>query len=131
MRKKTDILLILSFILILTFSILPVVSHSVPVIPNESVIEGVVVEYAIVSSRLTGVKPEQTLYRLTISMTSSHPVDNEANLLVDKVGKDVLFYSREELPPELFGKKIRAKARYKGDERGGRYWIRDVESVVE
>jgi hypothetical protein len=39
----------------------------------------------------------------------------------------ISFLTKEKLSPELFGKKIQAKARYSGDERGGRYWIRNVE----
>lgn len=104
-------------------------SVSVPVIPNECIVEGTVAEYAIVSSRLISIEPDQVLYRLVITIQSTRKIDNQRNFLSGKEGKDVSFLAKEKLSPELFGKKIQAKARYSGDERGGRYWIRNVEIV--
>lgn len=99
---------------------------SVPAIHNESTIEGIVSEYAIISSRLIGIKPEQILYRLTINIESSENISDKPNLLGNKKGQDIQFYSREKLSPELFGKVIRAKVEFTGDEKGGLFWIKNI-----
>jgi hypothetical protein len=102
-------------------------SVSVPVIQNECIVEGAVAEYAIVSSRLINIEPDQVLYRLVITVQSAKKIDNQPNFLSGKEGQEISFLTKEKLSPELFGKKIQAKARYSGDERGGRYWIRNVQ----
>ncbi|MBI5409123.1 MAG: hypothetical protein HZA14_07140 [Nitrospirae bacterium] len=102
-------------------------SFSVPVIPNESMISGMVSEYAIVSSRIIGIKPEQVIYRLTITVKAAENIQDKPNLLGGKKGQDVQFHSKEKLSPELFGKKIKATAALIGDERGGLFWIRNIE----
>jgi hypothetical protein len=38
------------------------------VIPNGALITGMILEYAIVSSRLLAIQPDQTLYKLTIHL---------------------------------------------------------------
>lgn len=104
-------------------------SISVPVIPNESIVNGVVSEYSIVSSRLIGIKPEQIIYRLTINIESSDGVNDKPNLLDNKNGQDMQFYSKEKLSPEIFGKKIKALVRYTGDEKGGIFWIKNIKII--
>jgi hypothetical protein len=104
-------------------------SCAVPVIPNESIAIGVVKEYSIVSSSLVNIQPEQTLYRITIHLETSTGLDNGPNFLKDKEGKDVQLYSKEKITPELFGKRLKAKVTYRGDERGGLFWIRSFEVI--
>jgi hypothetical protein len=104
-------------------------SCAVPVIPNESMAIGVVKEYAMVSSSLINIQPEQTLYRITMHLESSLGLDNGPNFLKDKEGKDVQLYSKDRISPELFGKRLRAKVTYRGDERGGLFWIRSFEVI--
>ncbi len=104
-------------------------SISVPVIPNESIVNGVVSEYSIVSSRLIGIKPEQIICRLTINIEASEGINDKPNLLNNKNGQDMQFYSKEKLSPEIFGKKIKALARYTGDEKGGIFWIKNIEII--
>jgi hypothetical protein len=102
---------------------------SAPVIENEAIIEGVVAEYSIISSHLIGIEPEQVLYRLVIHVQSSKNVMDKANFLISRRGEDIQFYSRDKLAPELFGKRISAYARFSGDERGGKFWIRNIEVI--
>ncbi|NOY39793.1 MAG: hypothetical protein GXO95_06120, partial [Nitrospirae bacterium] len=84
-------------------------------------------EYAIVSSRLAGIQPEQVLYRITIYIETTKSAGNGPDFLRDKIGKDVPFYTKEKLPPQLFGRKVRARVQFRGDERGGLFWVRDIE----
>ncbi len=123
MRRVTAV-----FSVSLFFTLLMVGScASVPVLPNETIVEGTVSEYAIVSSRLAGIQPEQVLYRITIYIETTRSADNGPDFLRDKVGKDVPFYTKEKLPPQLFGRKVRARVQFRGDERGGLFWVRDIE----
>lgn len=100
---------------------------AVTVIPNCNMITGVVLEYGIVSSRLLGIKPDQTFYKLTIHLESSEDIVGMPNLLKGKEGDDITFYTKERLSSDIFGKKVRAEVSYRGDERGGRWWIRRIE----
>jgi hypothetical protein len=102
---------------------------SVPVIPNESVVNGTVSEYSIVSSQRVGIKPEQIIYRLTVTVDFTQSVNGMPNLLDKKIGQDIQFYSREKLSPELFGEKVKALVIYRGDEKGGLFWIRNIEII--
>jgi hypothetical protein len=104
-----------------------VIGNLVPVIPNQCRIVGVVLEYAIVSSRLIDIQPDQTLYRVIVHIESSENIGNMSNLIKGKEGQDIPFYTKETLAPGLFGKRIKATAIYKGDERGGIFWISNVE----
>ncbi len=99
---------------------------SVPVAPNETVVEGTVSEYAIVSSRLVGIKPEQVLYRITIHVESSKATGSGPDFLKERRGEDVPFYTKKILSPRLFGKSVRVRAEFRGGERGGLFWVKDV-----
>ena len=129
MRNKFSPIIFILFFTALCIVAVEDASNAVPAISNESLIEGVVSEYAIISSDLVGIKPNQTLYRLTINITSSHNIDDGPDFLVNMTGQNISFLSKKILSPELFGKRVRAKARYKGDERGGTFWISDVEEM--
>jgi hypothetical protein len=134
MKKYSIVLLIMKFCLLEQVFCLFIFmtadkSCAVPAIPNESVVIGVVKEYAIVSSILMNIQPEQTIYRMTIHIESSQGLDNSPNFLKDKEGKDVQLFSKERISPELFGKRLKAKVTYQGDERGGLFWIKSFEII--
>ncbi len=128
-KKKFGILIASFLMALLFFTAVKGRSISAPVIPNESVVNGTVVEYSIVSSHLIGIKPEQIIYNLTINIESAKSVNDRPNFLNNKEGQNIQFYSREKLSPELFGKKIKAVATYTGDEKGGLYWIKYIETI--
>jgi hypothetical protein len=71
-------------------------SVSVPVIQNECIIEGTVAEYAIVSSRLINIEPDQVLYRLVITVQSAKKIDNQPNFLSGKEGQEISFLTKED-----------------------------------
>ena len=122
-RVKSFILTVLSVIFLL-FAVDNVTGGTV--IPNGTFITGVTLEYGIVSSCLLGIQPDQTLYKLTIHLESSEDIVGMPNLLMGKEGEDITFYTKERLSPDIFGKKVRAEVTYRGDERGGRWWVRSV-----
>lgn len=100
-------------------------AESAPATPNESLVEGRVLEYSVVSSKLLNMEPEQTLYALTVLVEQSTAVKGP-DMLKKEAGRTVRFYSKQKLEPELFGRKIKAKASYRGDERGGLHWIYEI-----
>jgi hypothetical protein len=101
--------------------------NSVPVAPNESIVEGVVSEYAVLSSRLVNVKPEMTLYRITVRLESTARIGGGPDFLSDRIGQDVQLYSKEKVDVDIYGKKVKAKVTLRGDERGRTFWIREIE----
>lgn len=89
---------------------------AVPALPEERLVEGEVVEYAMVAASLLHIEPPMTLYRLKI-----RPAGASAEPL------EVL--SKEPLSVQLFGRQVRARALCQGDEWGGRCWLGQVEAL--
>jgi len=95
--------------------------------PNEAIIRGTVREYCLTSSTLSGISPEQVLYRMVISVEEVEDVKGYPNFLKGKEGQSLSFFTKEKISMELFGKHIKAEVEYKGDERGGKFWIKHIE----
>lgn len=129
-NQKTDISrpAPLSFLFIVIVLILSCKSlaDAVPVIPNEAILRGTVMEYCLTSSTLSGISPEQVLYKLLISVEETEDVERYPNLLKGKEGQVLTFFTKETPSLEVFGKRIKARVKYMGDERGGRFWIKDI-----
>jgi len=100
---------------------------TIPVAPNDSIVTGLVLEYAILNSKLEGIEPEQVLHALRIEVLSSEDVPGMPNFTKRAIGEIIRVYSKEWLSPYLFGKTIKANVQLVGDERGSRYWIRNIE----
>jgi len=103
--------------------------QNAPVAPNDSIITARVLGYSILNSTLEGIKPEQILYSLRVLVISSQNVKGKANFTQSKVNQVIKVYSKEMLSPVLFGKIIEANVSFSGDEKGGKYWIRDIEMI--
>ncbi len=100
---------------------------AVPVAPETSVVEGTVCGYSILSSFLIGIQPEQVLHRITLCVESAGDGGEKGDRIVGRAGKYLPLYSKERLSPRLFGRKVRVRVIYRGDERGGLFWIEDLE----
>lgn len=112
-----------AIILVLSFSqSLP----AVPVVPNEGIIEGKVVGYCVISSVVLNIKPDSTFYRLAILVTASKSTVGKPNFARDKSGGIIEVYSREKLSGNFFNQNINARIMYRGDEKGGLYWIKNI-----
>jgi hypothetical protein len=105
-------------------------SRSVPVIPNESVITGKVVSYSVTASSALNIKPDQNIYVLEIKIDSSRRVEGKRDFVKDKVGSQITCYSKEQVSSTLIDKAIRAHVAYRGDEKGRRFWIWDIEILL-
>ncbi|MEE8380308.1 MAG: hypothetical protein V3R78_00330 [Thermodesulfobacteriota bacterium] len=102
--------------------------RSVPVIPNESIVTGKVLAYSVLSSSILDIQPVMTVYRLQILVGRSEEVKGMRNFTKDKVNKLLSVYSKKELSAELFSKVISVRVTYRGDEKGGKFWIRDMKA---
>ena len=94
-----------------------------PVIPNESLVRGEVVELEALHSSTLNINPPQMLFRMKLRLLSVQDVPSKPNLLTAKSGDTIEVYSRQTLLPGLVGKVIKGSVTFRGDERGGRYWI--------
>lgn len=103
---------------------------AVPAAPNEAVVTGTVAEYCIASPDTRERKQQGPgFYKLVISVETVKDVETMPNFLKGKEGQTVTCWSKRELSPELFGKKVKAHLVYRGDERGGMFWIKSVEPL--
>ena len=102
-------------------------STQAPLIPNASRIRGRVVKYSIWEARLAGVQGQQVLYSVVLDVCASENVGEETSLV--KIGDRIEAFSRQPLSADLLGKTIQCVVRARGDERGQRYWLREVRQV--
>ena len=99
----------------------------VPAISNESIVTGEVLGYSVVSSSLLDIQPLMPVYRLEVVVKTSEEVKGMRSFTKDKVEKLISLYSKEKLSAELFSKIIKARVSYQGDEKGGMFWIKELE----
>ena len=67
------------------------------------------------------------IYQLRILVKTSEDVEDKRSFTKDQVGKLIHLHSKKELSPDLFGKVIRARVSYRGDQKGSRFWIREID----
>ena len=106
-------------------------SSAVPVIPNKAVLVGTVREYSAGSSSLYGMSPEQTIYKLTIMVEASEDIEDFTNFLKGKEGQILTFFTKADPTIEVYGKRIKARVSYSGDERGGSFWIHKNIEIIK
>ena len=107
---------------VLAFSI---TASAVPVMENELKVSGTVVEVCVVSATTLHIQPEQLIFLLRI-VVESVEVIKPPNFLQGKAGETVTLLSKEKIPQELFGKRVKLLVHYRGDEKGGGFWIRKI-----
>lgn len=102
---------------------------AVQAVPNETVVEGNVAGQSEVSSSLLGVKPEQTLSKITITVETIEKVSGKRSLIELKKGDTMEAYSKAEVPADITGKKVKVRVSVAGDERGRMIWIKTIEEI--
>ncbi len=100
-----------------------------PVIPNETIITGIVAGFEKGSPYPQKKETRQPEYnKITVLIESSEDVEGEENLLTEKKGEHITFYTKEPLSPDMpdikdmKGKRIKVHISYRGDEHGGLWW---------
>ncbi|MEW6001322.1 MAG: SPOR domain-containing protein [Nitrospirota bacterium] len=96
---------------------------------NKAVVIGIVKEKSLISSTFLGMKEERYLSRLVILVEETEDVKDNPNVLKGKENQAVTFFSEEDQPTELTGKRIKALTEYKGDKRSRLFWIRQIEVI--
>jgi hypothetical protein len=100
------------------------VSHAggAPVIANESIVIGELLELSLIDSSALNIRPAQVLARMRLRVACVQDVPPKLNLLSGKTGEVMEVYSKDAVPTELVAKLIRVKIVFRGDERNGSYW---------
>ena len=101
-------------------------AFAVPAAPNEAMATGTVVEYSISSLPGPGPVPGPGLYKIVVKVEAVEDRGDAPNFLKGREGNEIAFWSRNRLDPGLFGKKVKALVEYRGDERGGLFWLKRV-----
>ena len=101
---------------------------AVPVIPNEMVIRGQVTECNLNAPEHLDTESGELIYKLIIVVEKVEVVRG-ANFLKNKENKPVTLFYKEKLHEEFANKKVKANVQYKGDERGGLFWIKKIEII--
>jgi len=91
--------------------------------PKTEKVEGCVVEYAVLSSKLLNIKPDMPLYRITLYVKGKDsPAFSRGSL--------VYILSKGSVPPWIFGRFIKAEIVYRGSKERGNYWLGGI-SVIK
>lgn len=106
-----------------------------PVLPNEAMITGIVSGFEMASPNPENGETKQTKYnKITVLIESSEDVEGEENLLTNKKGDHITFYTKEPLSQimkSLKGKRIKVNISYRGDEHGGLWWGYNLEILQQ
>jgi len=120
-----------TILLVLFLCLASLNAFAVPVAPNESVVKGTVVEYGSTSPASRSGKQAAGLYKLVLKVESTEDIPDMLNFLADKKGQKIEFWSKERFDAVFVGKKIKAVVEYRGDERGGGFWIKKIEILKQ
>ena len=127
---KRHIFLLFILIILLLSVLTPIKTVlAVSAVPNQSVVIGKVVKCSITSSSVLNIEPDQKIYSITLNVESSEGVYQGTDFLDDNIGEYVRFFSKSDLSRNLFGRKVKAIVSFKGDERGGKFWIVSIEVI--
>ena len=105
--------------------------QAAPVAPNESRITGEVLELDPVDSSVFHMQPPQVFMRIRLRLLSIRSVGTMPSPLQGREGQTLEVLSREFVESKLVGKVISGTVVFRGDERGGMYWIFDVQSAAQ
>ncbi len=101
-----------------------VTAFAVPAVPNEAVAIGTVIECRTSPQGRSGEGPAPGLYQIVVKVEKVKDRDDLPNFLKGKTGQELTFWSFNRPDPGICGKKVKAVVEYRGDERGGRFWLK-------
>jgi hypothetical protein len=107
-----------------------VLLQAAPAAPNESRVTGEILEVERLHSSVLHIEPPQVLTRMRLRLLSVQSVGGMPNPLYGREGETLQVLSRERVESNLVGKVISGTIVYRGDERGGAYWLFDVQSTA-
>jgi hypothetical protein len=116
-------------IVLLAFMVLTVEARAVSALRNRAIAKGTVVEYCISSEKGSHGEKSVPLYKIVVKIEAVEAIKGYADFLEGREGEEIEFWSRSKLDPDLFGRKVKAHVEYRGDERGGRFFVQTLETV--
>jgi hypothetical protein len=102
-----------------------------PAAPNEGAITGELLDVTTIESSSVGIAPSQPLCVLTVRLLSVSAVSDVRNAVNARAGQTIRAYSKDVSLARLKGRTVTGRLTFSGDERGGRFWIRNVSAVGE
>jgi hypothetical protein len=101
--------------------------RSMPALPSEGIIEGLVIESQAAPAGSARIEPGRILSRILLKVEKVSAENGGSEFIRRRlhVGDRVAVYMKD-APEGLAGKRIEAAIVYGGDERGGRFWIRKL-----
>ncbi len=106
---------------ILLLILLNLCSFGIPAFSKEETVEGCVIELSTLSSEILNKKPKQALYRITLKPSEKASFQK---------GKYIEILSKASVPHWIFGRRVKVKITFSGDEKVGSYWLNSL-SVIE
>lgn len=97
-----------------------------PLPPNQTMVDGYVVEAKVVDSITLDILPRQPLVVLRVRILSTKPVEGEASFFNGQPEDVVAILSRESSDVNLAKNRIVATISVMGDERGMRLWAHKI-----
>lgn len=125
-RRSTFLLGILLIVAQCASAPLPEPPSGAPVAPNESLVTALVLEAVIADSLTLNILPQQRLCVLTLKILTEQPVEDLPNPLHGRSGETIKAYSKELSLVSLKGKTLTVTLSFRGDERGGNFWVQRV-----
>jgi hypothetical protein len=97
-----------------------------PAVENENSVTAEVLAVEAVHSAELNILPPQVFLRVRLRLLTVDTPPGMSNFLVSPENASLDAYTREQITPDLVGTTIRCRLRYRGDERGGLYWMHDL-----
>jgi hypothetical protein len=115
----------------LIVSVSPLPAQGAPVAPNEASILAELLALDPVHSSALHIEPPQTFTRFRLKILSVTGVPGLPNPVHGREGQIIEALSRETASGIAIGRTVRATVAFRGDERGGRFWLRDIEEAMQ
>jgi hypothetical protein len=100
-----------------------------PSMENESRVTAEVLHVESVHSSQLNIAPPQFFTRVRLRLLTVGDTSGTPSFLTGRDGTVLDAYTREQVTADLLEKKIECKIRYRGDERGGMYWLYEIRAL--
>ena len=105
-------------------------SSAAPANPNKTVVKVRVLDAVIVDSLALNISPQQPLSVLTLKFLQVKQV-GDSHFLYGQSGETIRAYSKDLSLVGLKGNIIAVTLSFRGDERGGRFWVTAISVAAE
>ena len=102
---------------------------SAPSIENESRVTAEVLQVESVHASQLNIAPPQFFTRVRLRFLTVGDTPGTPSFLTGRDGTVLDAYTREQVNADLIEKKIECTLRYRGDERGGLYWLYGIRAL--